>query len=217
MNLSVTALGSDTVVELTGFRLIVAGYTGRDVDAVEEHIRELEAIGVPRPESVPAFYELSPELVTTDPDLSVEGSNTSGEVEPVLVRTSGRLYLAVGSDHTDRDIERDSVAASKAACVKPLSPVVVEIGRDFDWDAVRLRSWVDDERYQDGPMTALRATTDVLALVPEDDGGDLVLFGGTVPLLDGGFRPGVAWQVALVLPDGREITHAYRTERKSTR
>jgi len=33
--------------------LVVAGWTGRDVAAVEKHIRELEAIGVKRPKSTP--------------------------------------------------------------------------------------------------------------------------------------------------------------------
>ena len=36
--------------------LVVAGWTGRNVAALEAHIKELEAIGVKRPKSVPIFY-----------------------------------------------------------------------------------------------------------------------------------------------------------------
>jgi Protein of unknown function (DUF2848) len=33
--------------------LVVAGWTGRDVVALEKHVRELEAIGVKRPKTTP--------------------------------------------------------------------------------------------------------------------------------------------------------------------
>jgi hypothetical protein len=36
-------------------QLVIAGWTGRDINAFEAHIRELEAIGVRRPKSTPIF------------------------------------------------------------------------------------------------------------------------------------------------------------------
>jgi hypothetical protein len=36
-------------------KLVIAGWTGRDMAMVEHHIAELEAIGVARPKSVPTF------------------------------------------------------------------------------------------------------------------------------------------------------------------
>ena len=36
--------------------LIIAGWTGRDAEAVEKHILELEKIGISRPSSTPIFY-----------------------------------------------------------------------------------------------------------------------------------------------------------------
>ena len=39
--------------------LVIAGWTGRNVAALEAHIKELEAIGVKRPKSVPIFYRTS--------------------------------------------------------------------------------------------------------------------------------------------------------------
>ncbi len=38
---------------------VIAGWTGSDPAAVEHHIKELEAIGIARPASVPIFYRVS--------------------------------------------------------------------------------------------------------------------------------------------------------------
>jgi hypothetical protein len=62
----------------------------------------LRALGVATPERTPAFYRVDPGLLTTATRIGVEGTFTSGEVEPVLIVHQGRLLLSVGSDHTDR-------------------------------------------------------------------------------------------------------------------
>lgn len=208
MPLSFTVTGTGDTVALTDFDLVIAGYTGRDEVAVRKHIDELAAIGVPPPETVPSFYEMPVSLATQSECIPVTGSNTSGEVEPVLVRASGKLYLTVGSDHTDRDIERENVAKSKAACAKPLGVTVVEVAEP-DWDAITASSTVDGVSYQQGMLSALRVPTDVLALREGSVERDLVLFCGTLPLLSGEFVAGADWKLALTLPDGTELTHAY--------
>lgn len=208
MTLSFTVAGTGETIRLTDFDLVVAGYTGRDEAEVRRHIDELAAIGVPPPESVPAFYELDAALATQAVTVAVTGSNTSGEVEPVLVRAAGRLYLTVGSDHTDRDIETRSVAESKAACVKPLGSTVVAVAEP-DWDAIAAESTVDGRLYQSGALRALRVPTDVLALHTGPADRDLVMFCGTLPLRDGKFVAGTRWTLSLTLPDGVALTHAY--------
>src|SRR5688500_7388901 len=82
--------------------VIVAGYTGRDASAVEAHIAELEAHGVPRPDAVPAFYEVPPSRLVTSPTTIETTVHTSGEVEPVLVVSAAGWWVGLGSDHTDR-------------------------------------------------------------------------------------------------------------------
>src|SRR6202166_191607 len=84
--------------------LVIAGWTGRDAAAVEEHIVELEAIGVARPRTVPCFYLLGANLLTTEERLDVTGSDSSGEVEFVLLSLEAGLFVGVGSDHTDRKV-----------------------------------------------------------------------------------------------------------------
>ncbi|MFF4991515.1 DUF2848 family protein [Streptosporangium saharense] len=202
-------------------RLVVAGYTGRDEAAVAAHIAELEAIGVPPPPSVPAFYDLDPALLTTDAVIEVGGPATSGEVEPVLVRHRGRYFLGVGSDHTDRDLERADIAASKAACPKPVGATVVEIGAGMatlDWDRLTAVSSVDGRTYQRGSVATLRHPADLLERMTAALGevtGDLVLFCGTMPLLGGEFVHGDHWRIHLELPAGTVLAHTYETKRRS--
>ncbi|MDQ7910104.1 DUF2848 family protein [Phytohabitans sp. ZYX-F-186] len=220
--LTLRVAGADAPVRLTPRRLIVAGYTGRDEAVVRAHIEELAAAGIPPPPTVPTFYPLDPALVTTAYEVAVTGTNTSGEVEPVLIRAAGRWYLGVGSDHTDRDLERVDIAGAKATCPKPVGGEVVALpdGPDsLDWDGIAAASEVDAVPYQAGRLSALRTPGDLwrrAVAATGDPGGDLVLFGGTLPLLDGHFVPGRTWWLRLDLPDGRRLTHTYTTSDRHT-
>src|SRR3954463_12209103 len=118
--------GRSDQVSMTPEALIVAGWTGRDEAALRHHIEELAAIGVPRPSSLPVFYRNSVLNLTQDSVLEVLGPDTSGEVEPVIVAVSGKLCLAVGSDHTDRKAETQGIALSKQLCAK-------QVGRELWW------------------------------------------------------------------------------------
>jgi 2-keto-4-pentenoate hydratase/2-oxohepta-3-ene-1,7-dioic acid hydratase (catechol pathway) len=201
-------------VTLRDYTLVIAGFTGRNQAEVQHHIDELVAIGVPAPESVPAYYPLETSLLSSAPDVEVHGANSSGEVEPVLIRHNGRLYLTVGSDHTDRDLERDSIAVSKAACPKPVGRTVVALPEGFDWDSVGAACIVDGKLYQKGTLASLRVPTDVLAEYSAATGntdGDLIMFGGTLPLIDGQFVAGTTWELSLELPDSVRLTHTYTT------
>lgn len=111
--------------ELSNLALLVIGYAGRDQASVQHHIDELAAIGIAPPPHVPMVYELSPGLITYERIVRVPGTRTSGEVEPVLVRAGGVWHLALGSDHTDRDLEADDIKNSKAVCPKPVSRTAI--------------------------------------------------------------------------------------------
>lgn len=186
--------------------LAVAGYTGRDLAAVRHHIDELAAIGVAPPPAIPMVYRYPLSLLTSDGDLRVAGHETSGEVEPVLVRQDGAWYLGVGSDHTDRSLERQSVERSKAVCPKPVSSQLIALpadpaggSLDAAWDGIEISSWADGELYQSAGLQSMRLPSDllptVLAAVPE--GADLVVFCGTVPLRTGTFVYAARWTVEL--------------------
>src|SRR4051812_49510460 len=73
--------------------LIVAGWTGRDEAALNHHIEELAAIGVPRPSSVPVFYRNAVSNVVQTDRLEGLGPGTAGEGEPPGVAPHGRLLV----------------------------------------------------------------------------------------------------------------------------
>ncbi|MBX3651058.1 MAG: DUF2848 domain-containing protein [Burkholderiales bacterium] len=140
--------------------LVIAGWTGRNADAIEKHIAELEAIGVKRPRNVPCFYLLGANLLSTDIHLDAVGENSSGEAEFVLISTNTGLLVGLGSDHTDREVEKYKVTVSKQMCPKPIGNTLwtFEEVRPH-WDRLILRSWVTrggvKKRYQEGTVAGM--------------------------------------------------------------
>ncbi len=197
--------------------LIIAGWTGRDAKAVEEHIAELERLGVRRPKSTPIFYRVAASLLTTADAIEVVGGDSSGEVEPVLVSLADRLWVGVGSDHTDRKLETVGVTISKQLCAKPVAPTLWPLAEvALHWDRLILRSHAviggQRRRYQEGPVARLRPPAELMRLC----GGDAaalpagsVMFCGTVAV-EGGIVPADRFEIELEDPVlGRRISHTY--------
>lgn len=166
--------------------LFLAGYTGRDQDTVKKHIEELRKIGIPAPEKVPVIYKVSPELLTNKDEIAVKSETTSGEIEHVILLTGEGVYITVGSDHTDREIEKTDIQKAKEACPKVIAKeawLYDEI-RDH-WDNIIMRSTVlkDGVRtvYQEGSLRALLSAEDLLDTF-DVKGEGIVLFSGTIPL-----------------------------------
>lgn len=202
--------------ELTPRRLLIAGFTGRDPDAVEAHVDELRRLGVPAPESTPTLLELETGLLTTADRITVEGDFTSGEVEPVIAVVGDERLLLAGSDHTDRTLETAGIALSKRVCAKVVSRDCVPLAQVGDWDAVALESWADDEPYQRGSAAQMLDLPDLLAFLErsgvEFRDGD-VIFLGTVPVL-GELRAADRFRGRLTLPaQSGALEFAYGVER----
>jgi hypothetical protein len=71
-----TAVVPEKMLDLRAVKqLVIAGWTGRDVNALEAHMRELEAIGVRRPKSTPIFYRASASLLTCADSIEVVGEH----------------------------------------------------------------------------------------------------------------------------------------------
>lgn len=201
--------------------LIIAGWAGRGRDAVEHHIQELEALGVPRPARTPTFYELSPEVATTADEVQLVGDTSSGEVEAVIIAINGDVFVTVGSDHTDRALETVGVALSKQVCAKPLAKAMWPLDSVADhWDSLIMRSWAvidgEDRLYQEGPVSANLTPWDLADLLARDKGGEYqnfqqgsIMFCGTLPVI-GELKPATAFTVELNDPIlGRSIRHHY--------
>lgn len=206
-------------------RAIVAGWAGRNDDAIRHHIEELEALGVPAPSAVPLFYRVSAALFTTAGRLEAVGPDSSGEVEPLLVHgEDGRIRLGLGSDHTDRALETHSVALSKQVCGKPVAPEFWDFAEvEPHADSVELRAWIRDGEdedwtlYQQGTLADLRPLRDLIAGARAAHGDDAFSPGsamlcGTFPVVAGGIRPARHFSMAMHDPVlGRTIRHCYET------
>ena len=216
-------IGAGQSLAFTPSQLVIAGWTGRDAAAIEHHIEELAALGVPRPSAVPLYYRAAHRQLTQDAQIEVLGDASSGEVEPVLLRTQGQWWLTVGSDHTDRAAEAYAVDVSKHMCAKPLARTA------WCWDevasradALQMQSQIfEDDRwvlYQQGTLAQIRPLISLIAGLPADapvqDG--LVLFCGTFGALPDaqsrGVRPAARMRLQLSDPAAaRQIAHEYQS------
>jgi Protein of unknown function (DUF2848) len=205
--------GAETISICHG---VIAGWTGRDAAAVEHHIAELEKLGVARPASVPIFYRVAASRFTTATVIEVPGNESSGEVEFALVQHEGRLYVGVGSDHTERKVESYNVTVSKQMCEKPIAPMLWAYDDvKTHWDRLILRSWACDGAgrtlYQEGPVTAMR---DPLELIQRYTNGrgladGTAMFCGTLTA-KGGIRPAPRFEFELEDPvRDLRIRHGY--------
>lgn len=197
--------------------LIIAGWTGRDAEAVEAHIRELEAIGVPRPTSTPCYYRVAASLLTQAAQIQVAGRASSGEAEPVLVAAEGGLWVGVGSDHTDRQLETQDITLAKQLCAKPLAAQLWAFAEVADhWDSLRLRSFAHEHGrrvlYQEGELAGLRPPQELMAGYAQAAGGlqaGSAMFCGTLAVL-GEVRFAEAFTVELEDPVRRRtLSHTY--------
>jgi hypothetical protein len=160
---------------------VIAGWTGRDAEAVEKHIKGLEALGVKRPATTPIFYRVGVARLTTDASIEVLGEKSSGEVEFVLLQMQGALWVGTGSDHWDRLVLRSHATIGGARVL-----------------------------YQQGLVSAMRHPEDLLARFDRNGLPDgTLMFCGTLPV-QGGLRPAHHFEFELEDPvKGRTIRHGY--------
>ena len=197
--------------------LVIAGWTGRNVAALEAHIKELEALGVKRPRSVPIFYRVAAQLLTNAAAIEVMADKSSGEVEFVLYALDDGMWIGVGSDHTDRKAETIGVTLSKQMCAKPVGSRLWRYDEvKPHWDKLVLRSYVPDggkrRLYQEGPVTTMRSPEELIRLYT---GGDRLapgtaMFCGTFAVR-GDISYSGSFDMELEDPVlGRKLTHSYK-------
>ena len=216
LTFTVDAQDTTTPLTLAIDQAVIAGWTGRDPVARDRHIAELEAIGIARPASTPIYYRVAARRLTTADSIEVSGSDSSGEVEFVLIGWQGRIFVGLGSDHTDRKVEAYGVTVSKQMCDKPIAPVLWELEDVIGhWDRMILRSfaWIDGSRvlYQEGTLDGMLPVDELIrrgfggAALPDG----CAMFGGTFAA-KGGIRPASRFEFELEDPVlGRTIRHGY--------
>jgi hypothetical protein len=203
-------------------RLLIAGYTSKDQEQLQKHIKELEEeLGVVPPPTTPMIYDLSPELLTINETITVVNNDTSGEVEVTAAEIDGKWYIGIGSDHTDRKLEAISIQKSKQVCGKPVSSTLWALDRIEDhWDDIELKSWAIDENgqqhlYQSGYLSEFMQPTELLEIVKERDyyRNESLVFCGTLPLITPSFIYGIGFRAELFDPVlNRKIELNYSVE-----
>jgi hypothetical protein len=219
LSFSIASAGATSTLAVDIDHFVIAGWAGRDAAAIEHHIEELAAIGVPRPSAVPLFYRVAANQLTQDETVQVAGPDSSGEVEVLLFSHAGRSYVSLTSDHTDRKLEAHSVALSKQLCAKPVARAAWPLEEVLPhWDSLRIVSTiVEDGRevtYQDGTLDSLRDVRDLAQRhcgqpqLPEG----MAMSCGTVAVV-GGIRPANTFTMALVDERlGRRLVHRYTVD-----
>lgn len=199
--------------------LVIAGWTGRDVTALNHHIEELKAIGVQPPSRVPIYYRAAAQMLTQADRIQVLGDESSGEVEPVLVGAADRLWVTVGADHTDRKVESYGIAVSKQMCAKPIGRTAWRFEEvEPHWDRLMLRSFIQEGGkrvlYQEGPLAKIRDPRELIFGWKDEKRLPMgaVMFCGTMPAI-GAIRSSSRFEMELDDPVlDRKIVHAYEIE-----
>lgn len=216
---TVEAAGRTSQLQVDIDTFVIAGWAGRDRAAIDHHIEELAAIGVPRPSAVPLYYRVAENQLTQSPRIQAVGPHSSGEVETFVFTAGGELYVSLTSDHTDRKLESHSVALSKQLCAKPVGTTAWRFADVADhWDELVIRSRIVEDGqqvvYQEGALSALRLPVELIngytngRPLPER----CAMSCGTVGAI-GGIRPSTSFEMELFDPrSGRSLRHAYTVD-----
>ena len=217
LTLDLIETGSTRTKVITLKKAVVGGWTGRDKAALQHHIDELAKIGVKPPTKTPLFYRVGVSRIVNSDAIEVIGDGSSGEVEYVLLKTGGRLWVGAGSDHTDRVVEHMGITVAKQLCDKPIASTFWAYEEVIDhWERLKLRAYIREagERvlYQDGGVSGLLSPQELLAEYESEYcelEDDTLMFGGTTGAI-GPVRFSERFELELEDPVmGRSIRHGY--------
>lgn len=201
-------------------KMINLGRTSRNPEDIMKHLEELKKAGIKVSPGIPSYNPKIRDRITTGNEIEVlPNSKTSGEVEYVLLFTSNSsFYVTVGSDQTDRELEKSNVVLSKQICLNVVSPKIWHYKDVKDhWDDLIMRAWIkkDGNRhlYQEGKLGEMLRPEELIEKVRLRVSGDLtgaVVYSGTFPIIGGELSFSPYFEVELI--DGhlkRQIQHVY--------
>ncbi len=220
-NFKINIISKDWHVDTLDFKidlLLLVAWSGRKKEDVMKHIEEGEKIGIPAPKRIPALYPVSTYLLDTYNEIEVQTQYTSGEVEYVLFVDEDIRYITVGSDHTDRDLEKIDIRKSKQMYPKIIAPIAWKYEDVKDhWDDLILisKQWINGKEiiYQNASLRTLITPDDLLKIVDEFKipRKNLIIFSGTVATVTGKIMFGEKFRMEMIDPIlDRRISYEYR-------
>lgn len=206
-------------------RMFNYGSAVKDPEFVRKHHAEVNKLGIVLPNRgvLPRMYHLSDWTLTTADEITVQGNETSGEAELVFLDDGGEILVGVGSDHTDRKLEKFSIHYGKQVCQNVLAPKVWllrEIEDHLDQVVMECETETAGVKalYQRVNVDVFMEPRKLMGLVYErtsvPHGSGVVLFSGTVPTIDNALYYADKWTIRLtdtVL--NRMIEHTYAVKR----
>ena len=170
-----------------------ARFTARDVEGLRKQMDEQlarEGHFSSATFTNPSIFRIARYLLTQDTEFEVQGTMTGGEGEVVAIRDGGEVFISVGSDQCDRELDPIFPDKPKQMCPHPVATTAWPYAEVRDhWDQLRIQSTVTTQGHavplQDSPLDAL-VTLDYLldlsTVIPLPDAA--VLFCGSSPFLD---------------------------------
>lgn len=197
-------------------RMYNFGSATRNADDAVAHQEEVAKAGIGIAFDIPAprVYPISPHNVVTDEEVCVHNAETSGEVEIVLLNDGTELFVGVGSDHTDRALERTSIVWSKQAYPNVVAPRFWPFADvRGHWDELVLESWVDGRPYQNVGVATFLHPEDMIAALRQRVPAlpaRFMLFSGTYVSVDKSLGFGDRWRIKMSDPKrARSLDHTY--------
>ena len=170
------------------------GFTARNTEQMKKNLKALENQGIKYPNSFPQVYPCQRYILSDEREIEVVSDKTCGEVEFLLLILKEGIFIGVGSDHADKEIEKISIIKSKQLCAKHYANAFwrYEDVKDH-WDRLILRSYQRDSQgeyslYQEGEVKNILTPESIMSFLEKEGilpDKEAIIFSGSVAAIGG--------------------------------